>query len=327
MRVLVTGGAGYIGSQTVRLLQRRGHEPVVLDTLEHGFRAAVPGVQVVVASVEDRVAVRAALAEVRPDAVMHFAALKAAGESVERPARYFDVNVSGTFTLLGELVDAGVPHIVYSSSAAIYGEPDVNPIAEDARLHPTNPYGESKALIERALPWYDPVGLRHVSLRYFNAAGAEADGSHGEDPRGASNLIPRAVEAALTGRPLMVFGTDYPTPDGTAIRDYVHVLDIADAHVAALTWLADGGPSLAINLGTGRGWSVLDVIAAVERATGNPISILPVARRPGDAAAVWADTQHAAAVLGWRARLDLDDIVASAVAWQSRHPDGYSSVA
>lgn len=327
MHILVTGGAGYIGSQTVRLLQRSGHEPVVLDTLEHGSVEAIEGARLVTGSIGDRRLVRALLQQTRFDAVVHFAALKAAGESVTAPVRYFDNNVGGTLVLLSEMARAGVGALVFSSSCAVYGDPAMNPVDESTPMRPTTPYGESKVLVERALPWYEREGLRHVSLRYFNAAGAELDGSHGEDPTTSTSLIPLTVAAALHGGQLTINGTDYDTPDGTAVRDYVHVIDLAEAHVQALLWLVEGNKSLTVNLGTGRGWSVLEVIAAAERATGRSISTLRAGRRAGDPAAIWAGTQLAAATLGWHARHDLDDILASAAAWQAAHPRGYRSPA
>ena len=326
MRVLVTGGAGYIGSQTVRLLLREGHAPVVLDTLEHGHREAVGPAPLVIGSMADRPLVRALLEEHAIEAVVHFAALKAAGESMVEPARYFDRNVGDTLALLAEVDRAGVRSFVYSSSAAVYGEPDRSPVAEDAATRPANPYGETKLLVERALPWYEAGGLRHVSLRYFNAAGAEPDGSHGEDAMGATNLVPLVVRAVVSGGPpLTIFGTDYPTADGTAIRDYVHVSDLAVAHVRALEHLASGGRSLTLNLGTGRGSSVREVIAAVERTAGKPVPVVEAGRRPGDPAAIWADARRAAELLGWEARADLDDIARSAVRWQESHPNGYAT--
>ncbi len=324
MRVLVTGGAGYIGSQTVRLLRRRGHEPVVLDTLEHGHAAAVEGAPLVVGSVADRGLVRDLLGRHDIEAVIHFAALKAAGESVDQPARYFEANVGATIDLLAELEAGRIASFVYSSSAAVYGNPPSSPVTEDAPTRPTNPYGESKLLVERMLPWLETRGVRHVSLRYFNAAGAEPDGSHGEHPTGATNLVPLVVEAAFTGRPLTVLGTDYPTPDGTAVRDYVHVADLAEAHVRALDHLASGGASLTLNLGTGRGSSVREVVAAVGAAAGRTVPTVDAGRRAGDPAAVWADPSRAAATLGWTAERGLDEIAASAVRWRESHPAGYA---
>jgi UDP-glucose 4-epimerase len=326
VRVLVTGGAGYIGSQTVRLLLRQGHQPIVLDTLERGHREAVGDAPLVVGSIADRPLVRELIAAHAIEAVIHFAALKAAGESMVDPARYLDRNVGDTLAFLSEVDRARVGAFVYSSSAAVYGEPERSPVAEDAATRPANPYGESKLLVERALPWYELRGLGHAILRYFNAAGAEPDGSHGEDPADATNLVPLVVQAAVRGdRPVTIFGTDFPTPDGTAIRDYVHVADLAEAHVRALEHLAGGGRSLTVNLGTGRGSSVRDVIAAVGRAAGRAVPVVEAGRRPGDPAVVWADAGRAADLLGWRARAGLDEIAASAVSWQRSHPDGYAA--
>lgn len=220
MRVLVTGGAGYVGSQTTRLLQSTGHEPIVLDTLDNGHREAVPGVELIVGSVADGPLVHRLLVDRRIEAVMHFAALKAADESVREPGRYFSANVGGSFALLGAMETAAVPWFVFSSTCGVYGEPQAVPIAEGAETRPETPYGESKLLVERALPWYESRGIQSVSLRYFNAAGAQTDGEHGEDWRHAPNLVPVAIKSALGyGAPLRVFGTDYPTPDGTAVRD------------------------------------------------------------------------------------------------------------
>ncbi len=324
MRVLVTGGAGYVGSQTTRLLQSAGHEPIVLDTLDNGHREAIPGVDLVVGSVANGPLVHRLLVDRRIEAVMHFAALKAAEESVREPGRYFSANVGGSFALLAAIEAAAVPWFVFSSTCGVYGEPEAVPIAEGAATRPENPYGESKLLVERALPWYERRGIQAVSLRYFNAAGAQADGQHGEDWRHAPNLVPVAIKSALgLGSPLRIFGTDYPTPDGTAIRDYVHVADLADAHVRALEHLAGGAGSATLNLGTGIGSSVREVIAAVEGATGKPIEVIEAPRRAGDPAAVWADPAKAQEVLGWQARHGLTEIVETAVRWHTGHPDGY----
>jgi UDP-glucose 4-epimerase len=325
VRVLVTGGAGYVGSQTTRLLCATGHEAIVLDTLDNGHRAALPGIELVVGSVADRELVLGLLLERRIEAVVHFAALKAAEESVGQPGRYFAANVGGSLALLEAIESAGVPWFVFSSTCAVYGEPRRVPIAEDAETRPENPYGESKLLVERALPWFERRGVASVSLRYFNAAGAQGDGAHGEDWTKAPNLVPVAIKSALGfGPPLRVFGTDYPTPDGTAVRDYVHVEDLADAHVRALEHLAAGRGPATLNLGTGRGSSVREVVAAVEQATGRTIEVVEAPRRAGDPAAVWADARKAEAVLGWRARRGLDEIVDSAVRWHRDHPQGYA---
>lgn len=324
MRILVTGGAGYIGSQTARLLRSNGHEPIVLDTLEHGHPAAIPGIELIVGSVADRAAVEGLLRDRRIEAVMHFAALKSVEASVAQPGRYMAENVGGGLELLRAIEAAGVRWFVFSSTCAVYGQPSHVPMDETAPTAPENPYGVSKLLLEQALPWFEAGGLRSVSLRYFNAAGAQADGAHGEDWRAAPNLVPVAIKAALRpGRPLRVFGTDYETADGTAVRDYVHVEDIADAHLRALEHLAGGGASLTLNLGTGTGSSVRDVIAAVERHSGRAIAVVEAPRRAGDAAAVWADASRAGEALGWRTHHDLDSIVASAIHWHETHPDGY----
>jgi UDP-glucose-4-epimerase GalE len=328
VRVLVTGGAGYVGSHTTRALAAAGHDVVVLDTLEHGYRAALPGIDLVVASVADGTLVERLLTERRIEAVLHFAALKVVEESVAAPGRYLDANVGGSFALLAAMERAGVRRFVFSSTCAVYGQPDRSPIDETALTRPENPYGMSKLLVEEALPWLAETGFRSISLRYFNAAGAELDGSQGEDWAGAANLVPVAIRAAMgLGPPLHVFGTDYPTPDGTAIRDYVHVLDLAEAHIRALEHLAGEGGSATVNLGTGRGSSVREVVDSVERTVGRPVPLVESGRRAGDPATVWADPSRAAALLDWRARYDLDAIVASAVRWHRAHPEGYRTVA
>jgi UDP-glucose-4-epimerase GalE len=326
MSILVTGGAGYIGSHTVRLLRQHGRDVVVVDSLEYGDARAVPGVPLVRADVADRDAVSAAVREHAVDAVIHFAAYKAAGESMGQPGRYFRNNVAGSIELLETLAGAGVGRVVFSSTCAVYGTPPSVPVAEQAPVAPESPYGETKATIERVLGWYARChGVESVSLRYFNAAGAWPDGSMGEDWSVTSNLVPLVMRAAL-GRsgPLQVFGTDYPTPDGTAVRDYVHVVDLAEAHLRALEHLESGGATTAVNVGTGVGSSVLQVLAAAERAAGRAIPYEVAPRRPGDPVALYADPSRAAEVLSWRAAHDLDEILASAWAWHSSHPEGYS---
>jgi UDP-glucose-4-epimerase GalE len=300
---------------------------VVVDTLEHGRRAAVGATELVVGDVADRQLVRSVLDDRRIEAIIHFAAYKSVEESVERPGAYFDNNVCGTLALAEVVVEAGVRPLVFSSTCAVYGASASQPIAEDAPLEPENPYGESKVLCERMLRWFDVSHrLRYASLRYFNAAGAWPDGSIGEDLTGARALIPLTIRAALMpGETLRIFGTDYPTPDGTAIRDYVHVVDLVDAHIQVLDWMLREDRSLTVNLGTGRGTSVREVVAAVERVSGCRVPVEAAPRRPGDAPAIWADPSHAAAVLGWTARHGLDEIVESAWRWHSTHPDGYGS--
>jgi UDP-glucose 4-epimerase len=325
MRVLVTGGAGYIGSHTVALLRARGDHVVVLDTLEHGHKQSVRDTPLVVGSTHDLPLVRSVLRDHRLDSVIHFAAYKAAGESVTLPGKYFDNNVRGSAQLLEALRHEGVKVFVFSSTAAVYGNPSALPVKENAELRPENPYGESKLAVERMLPWYDRAhGLRSVALRYFNAAGAALDGENGEDPRAASNLIPLVMKAATGRAPaIQVFGTDYPTPDGTCIRDYIHVLDLSEAHLRALDYLAGGGTSDIFNLGTGRGASVKEVLAAARKASGVDIPTQYVGRRAGDPVSVWADNRKAGERLGWTPRYGLDEIVATAWKWQSGHPDGF----
>lgn len=327
MSILVTGGAGYIGSHTVARLVEAGRDVVVVDTLEFGHPAAIPGVPLVQADVGDRAAIASVIDTHDVDAVIHFAAYKAVGESMADPGRYFANNVAGTNALLDTMRLAGVDRIVFSSTCAVYGTVDRLPVDETLPFRPDSPYGESKALVERILHWYDVChGTRSVSLRYFNAAGASLDASIGEDWSVTLNLIPLVMKTLL-GRQkcLQVYGTDYPTPDGTSIRDYVHVVDLADAHLRALEYLEQGGATTAVNLGTGTGSSVFEVIEAARRASGREIEPELVGRRAGDLAAVYADPGRAKELLGWVARYDLDDIVSSAWRWHSTHPDGYGN--
>jgi len=323
--VLVTGGAGYIGSATVRRLRADAVDVVVLDTLEHGSRAAIPGVELVVADIADVEAVTSACKEHGVTQAVHFAAYKSVGESMEQPTKYFTNNVAGTVTLVDTLLANGVTELVFSSSCSVNGTPATNPVDERAPVHPESVYAETKAIVERILGWYDITrGLRSICLRYFNAAGASPDGAFGETWDHSANLVPLTMKAVLGRRPpLQVFGDDYPTPDGTCIRDYVHVDDLADAHVKALAHLAGGGATDTLNVGTGVGSSVLEVIHATERLSGRPVPYEIVARRPGDPVATFADPTRSAEVLDWRATRTLDDIIASAWAWHHVHPDGY----
>lgn len=325
MAILVTGGAGYIGSHTVRLLRERGRDVVAFDSMEFGHRSAVRDVVLVEGDVGDPEAVTKAVEQYGIDSVIHFAAYKSPAESMLEPQRYFGNNAAKTASLIDTLHQAGVGRIVFSSTCAVYGTPDRVPVGEDAPIKPESPYGESKAMTERVLGWYDRcLGLRSVSLRYFNAAGAWPDGSIGEDWTLTINLIPLLMKAVLERRgPLQVYGTDYPTPDGTAIRDYVHVVDLADADLKALEYLEGGGATTVLNLGTGVGSSVFEVLAAAERVTGRPVPHELVARRPGDPVALYSDTTRSEEVLGWAAERGLEDILASAWAWHSTHPDGY----
>jgi UDP-glucose 4-epimerase len=325
MRVLVTGGAGYIGSFAVKLLRERGDHVVVLDTLELGHRASIGNTPLVVGSTHDQTLVKEVVSDHKIDAVIHFAAYKAAGESMVMPGKYFENNVNGTLGLLQALRQEKVRYVVFSSSSAVYGTPKTLPVRETDELRPESPYGESKLMVEQMLRWYDAChGLRSVSLRYFNAAGASEDGRIGEDPRRVQNLIPLVLKAA-TGRvpAVQVFGTDYPTPDGTAIRDYIHVIDLAEAHLRALDWMRAHDRSDVFNLGTGRGASVSEILTTARRISGVDIPAEMVARRAGDPVAVYADNAKARVALGWEPRFGLEEIVATSWKWQSTHPDGF----
>lgn len=324
--ILVTGGAGYIGSHTVDLLTQSGRAVVVLDSFEHGHHAAIPaGVPWVQGDIGDAALVRAIVAEHEVDAVIHFAAYKAAGESMERPEKYFANNVASASRFFEAICGGGVRRVVFSSTAAVYGTPDAVPITEDAPLRPENPYGESKLMCEQMLRWYGVChDMRSVCLRYFNAAGASVEAERGEDWSITLNLIPLVMRAALERGPAVkVFGTDYPTPDGTGIRDYIHVDDLAMGHLKALEYLELGGDSTAINLGTGVGSSVYEVLEATERAGGMRVPRVVVDRRPGDPSQVFADNRRARKLLGWQPVYGLEEIVESAFRWHSTHLDGY----
>ena len=324
-RVLVTGGAGYIGSHTAKALQQAGHPVVVLDDLSAGHVAATRGLPLVRARVHDTPAVRAALATHRIEAVMHFAAWLAVGESVRHPGKYYENNVTGSLALLDAMVAEGVGRLVFSSTCAVYGEPQQLPLTEDHPKAPVNAYGESKLTVERALGHYERAhGLRSIALRYFNAAGADPDGELGEDHDPEVHLIPLAIRAASGGAELKVFGQDYPTPDGTCLRDYIHVTDLADAHVKALAALDAGAPSTQYNVGTGRPWSVREVIDTVSRVVGAPVAWSPAPRRDGDPSALYAASARTERELGWTPRFsDLETIVRTAAAWHAAHPGGY----
>lgn len=312
MSVLVTGGAGYIGSVVVDQLIDAGREVVVLDDLSHGHADAVnPSASLVEGSIGDRHLVESLVSD-GIDVCMHFAGLIAVGESVAEPAKYWSVNVAQTVALLDTLVAGGVGMFVFSSTAAAYGEPRYTPIDEDHPIAPTSPYGNSKVAVEHLLGDLDSAGrMRSVALRYFNAAGATARRTERHDPE--THLIPLAIAAARGERTLKVFGDDYPTPDGTCVRDYIHVSDLADAHLRALDHLATDGESSVFNLGNGSGYSVLQVIESVERVSGRRIPAERVDRRPGDPAVLVASSDRARDVLGWQPSMpDLDEIVASA---------------
>jgi len=330
MRVLVTGGAGYVGSVSVEALVAAGHDVLVLDDLSRGHRDALPGsVRLVEGSYGDPAIVGQLLANTPVDAVLHCAARSLVGESVSDPALYYRENVAGGVAFLEVLREAGVRRLVFSSTAAVYGTPASVPIREDAVLAPINPYGETKRTFEGALRWYAAAyGLRSVSLRYFNVAGAS--GRNGEVHAPETHLIPNVLAAAEGRAALTVFGIDYPTPDGTCIRDYLHVEDLARAHLLALEATSPGdrvgvgAGALAINLGNGGGFSVREVLAAAETVVGRPIPHAIGERRAGDPPVLVADAGRAGEILGWRAQhRDIVEIVASAWAWRQAHPDGY----
>jgi UDP-arabinose 4-epimerase len=319
--VLVTGGAGYIGSHACKALAKAGYIPVAYDNLSRGHRHAVRWGPLVEGHVGDRAAVSAALKIHDVSAVMHFAAFAYVGESGADPALYYHNNVIGTLTLLDGMRDAGVDRIVFSSTCATYGLPETIPIAETTPQRPVNAYGETKQAIERALYWYGQAyGLRSVALRYFNAAGCDRGGEIGEEHDPETHLIPLVLRAALgSAPPVSIFGVDYATPDGTAVRDYIHVEDLASAHVRALDHLDRGGANAAVNLATGRGYSVREIIAAVARAVGHDVPQREAPRRAGDPPSLIADPSLARSLLGWRAECsDLDTIIGSALAWEVR---------
>jgi len=316
-RILVTGGAGYIGSHCCKALAAAGFEPVVFDNLHMGHREAVRWGPLIEGDMRDAEALKAAVREARPDAIMHFGALALVGESTAHPERYYAVNVGGTLNLLEAMQRTGVARLVFSSTCATYGEPDRVPITEDTPKRPINPYGATKLACERMMEDFDAAhGLRSVRLRYFNAAGADPEGEIGEWHDPETHLIPLVLVAALGRRPaISIFGTDYPTPDGTALRDYIHVMDLAEAHLAALRHLLAGGASAAVNLGTGNGASVREVIQTVESVTGRKVPVSEEPRRAGDPPALIADPSRAQKLLKWRARSDLSAMIADAWRW------------
>jgi UDP-glucose 4-epimerase len=319
MKVLVTGGAGYIGGTVAAILMRAGHSVTIVDNLCHAKADAVPaGAEFVEADIADRPRIEALLRGLRPDGVLHFAALIEAGESMQKPEIYFRNNTASTLALLEAMHATGVNRLVFSSTAAVYGEPKSTPIEETAELAPTNAYGESKLLVEHVLRWLNRIhGLRYASLRYFNVAGALPGRGEAHEPE--THLIPLILDVALGRRAsISIYGDDYPTPDGTCIRDYIHVMDLADAHILALNAL-EQTDRLILNLGNGSGFSVKEVIEAARRVTGHPIPVELKPRRPGDPARLVASSERAKVELGWKPKHpQLDDILASAWEWHQR---------
>ena len=326
MTILVTGGAGYVGSHTVRAMLEAGYSVVVADNLSTGFRAAVPAAcRLYEGDIRDAAFLTEIFEKEEIDGVIHFAAFSQVGESGKVPLRYYENNVGGTRVLLEQMTAHGVDTIVFSSSAAVYGEPEQVPIEETAPLHPTNCYGETKLSMERMFYWASVAhGIRFVALRYFNAAGSDTEAGIGEDHNPESHLIPLVMKTALGQRDhIGIFGEDYPTPDGTCVRDYIHVKDLAEAHLLALEYLERGGSSDVFNLGNGAGYSVREIIETARRITGKEIKAVAEPRRGGDPSVLIASNKKAAEVLGWKPVLGLDQIISDAWAWHSGHPNGY----
>src|SRR5688500_15785738 len=323
--VLVTGGAGYIGSHTAKALRQAGHTAVIYDNLSAGHREAVLGAPLIVGDTGDVDAVRRAIRESGAAAVMHFAAWLSVPDSVRDPSGYYRNNVVGTLATLEAMAAEGCRHFVFSSTCAVYGEPIETPLSETHPTAPINAYGQTKLAVEHALPHFERAyGVTSIRLRYFNAAGADHDGELGEDHSPEIHVIPRALEAAATGRPIEIFAEDYPTPDGTCLRDYIHVADLADAHIRALARLSQGGASATYTVGTERPSSVKDVIAAVERVTGKSVTRRSAPRRPGDPAVLYASAQRIYRDLGWTPQYtDLDTIVRHAWRRPSAQPRGF----
>lgn len=326
MAILVTGGAGYVGSHTVLELLEASEDVVIVDTLEKGHRKAVPGGIFYCGDLCDEEFLDKVFKENEIDAAVHFAAYSLIGESMIDPLKYYNNNVVGTLKLISKLNEYGTKKIVFSSSAAVYGEPENIPILESDRTMPTNPYGETKLAVENALKWADKAfGIKYVSLRYFNAAGAHPSGRIGEDHNPETHLIPLVLEVALGKKESVgIFGNDYDTPDGTCIRDYIHVTDLAKAHVLALKYLRDGGRSAVYNLGNGQGFSVSEVINIAREVTGIPIKAVIAERRPGDPAVLVASSEKIKRELHWKPQYnDLHTIMETAWNWHKAHPDGY----
>jgi len=327
MAILVTGGAGYIGSHTVAELLEQGKEVVVIDNLQTGHKDALLGGKLYEGDLRDKELLKRLFAENEIEVVIHFAANSLVGESMKDPVKYFDNNVYGTLCLLEAMDKANVRKIVFSSTAATYGEPEKVPIEENDPTHPTNVYGETKLTMERMMAWFDQVlDIKYVALRYFNAAGAHASGKIGEDHDPETHLVPLILQAALGQRDsIKIFGDDYNTPDGTCIRDYIHVSDLADAHLRAVEYLLGGGDSDVFNLGSGQGFSVKEMIEAVREVTGRDFPVQVTPRRAGDPAVLVASSDKARSVLGWKpSRDNLQDIIGSAWGWHSNHPEGYN---
>jgi len=326
MAILVTGGLGYVGSHAVKQLVDRGEQVICLDNLVFGHKEAACGSEVVVGDIGDQALLRRVFSAHKIDAVMHFAAFAAVGESVENPQKYYLNNISNSLAMLQVMLEFGVEMMIFSSSAATFGEPEIVPITEDHPKNPTNPYGRSKLMLEHILKEYEHAyGLRSISLRYFNASGADPSGLIVEDHTPEHHLIPIILQVALGQRAQVgIFGTDWPTGDGTCVRDYIHVSDLAQAHILGLDALRRGAETTAYNLGSGSGYSVMEVVKMAEKVTGKAINAVPADRRPGDPAVLVASSEKIARELGWKPNYpELETIVRSAWNWHSAHPNGY----
>ncbi len=325
MRIFITGGAGYVGSHCAKLLRESGHKLLIYDNLSAGHKQAVPAEELTIGDLGDKDNLKSTMSNFKPDAVMHFAASAAVGESVEKPLFYYRNNVVNTVNLLEVMEELGVRKLVFSSSCAVYGPPPATPITEDMPLNPISPYGWTKRIMEQVfadckVAWQ----LGYAALRYFNASGAALDGSIGEDHNPETHLIPIVLQVALGKRDtITIFGDDYPTPDGTCIRDYIHVEDLAEAHLSALLKL-EPGSEIIVNLGTGRGHSVKEIIDAAKKVTGRDIPVRIGARRAGDSPALFADPSKAKEILSWQAKItEIEDIISSAWIWHKNHPNGF----
>ena len=326
MKILVVGGAGYIGSHTVHALCERGDKVVVMDSLVTGHLQSVhPKAKFFLGDVRNRKDLVTVFQENKIDAVVHFAAFIEVGESVSNPLKYFDNNSAGMITLLEVMRDFKVGRLVFSSTAAVYGEPRNIPILEDDPKEPTSPYGESKLIMERVMKWTGEAhGIRWVSLRYFNVGGALPGGTIGEDHNPESHLIPLILRVPMGLREsISIYGDDYPTPDGTCIRDYLYIMDLADAHLKAVDYLAGGGETVICNLGNGQGFSVKEMIETARKVTGHPLPAVVTPRRPGDPARLVASSDRARKVLGWKPKTGIEKIIATAWEWHSKHPRGF----
>lgn len=325
MKFLITGGAGYIGSITNWLLRSKGHDTVIFDNMENGHREAVGDTKLIVGDLRNQHDIRETLKAEKFDAVIHFAALALAGESMQKPYEYYHNNIDGGLNLLEAMRDVSCKTIIFSSTCAVYGFPKSLPVTEDSPIAPASVYGASKRNFEEILDWYEKIhGVRHAKLRYFNACGALPDGSLGEAHPVETHIIPVALDAIVKGKPFTVFGNDYDTADGTCVRDYIHVLDLADAHLKAAEYIAKKSESVTVNLGVGKGYSNLEILRAVEKATGKTMNIQYTSRRWGDPDAIFANNARAKELLGWLPQhTSPESIIETAWAWHQSHPTGY----